>query len=111
MHPIHRLIEPVIFEMKPLADSEIPSIPSERLSRRLGRTVLAQEPHVKMPVVRRTLRLAMPRRRRPCFGKIVKTIPVDALGFPDQEFGGSLQAPVLHFLCPEARHAHFAYPD
>src|SRR5829696_8297483 len=97
--------------MKPLADAQVPRIPFERLSRGLWRSVLAQQPHVEMPVVRRALRLSMPRRGCPRFGQIVKTIPVDALGFADQEFGGSLQAPILHFLRPEARHPDFAYPD
>src|SRR5215207_8557985 len=49
--PADRVVEPMIFEMKPLADAERGRVVGELLRRRLRRAVLPQQSQVKMPVV------------------------------------------------------------
>jgi hypothetical protein len=43
-----RGIEPVVLEMKPLADAELRRIVAKILQRRLGATVLAYKTHVEV---------------------------------------------------------------
>src|SRR5688572_11471406 len=77
--PVHRLIEPVVLEMEPLAYSEIGRVATELVRRRLWRAVLAQQPHVEVPVIGRALRLLVAGGGAPGLRQVVKAVPMDAL--------------------------------
>src|SRR5260370_41918545 len=55
--PHRRVIEAMVLEMEPLADAEPRRVIGEMPRRPLRRAVLAQQPHVEMPVIGRALRL------------------------------------------------------
>src|SRR4051812_9744513 len=50
--PPHGVIEPMILEMKPLADPQLRRVLRERAQRLLWRSILANQSHVEVPVVR-----------------------------------------------------------
>src|SRR5215212_5066562 len=53
----------------------------------------------------------MPRRRLPCRGKVVKTVPMDPWGPAGKKFCGPAHAPVLNFFSAERRYADLGHPD
>src|SRR5579883_2577505 len=53
--PANAVIQPVIFKMKPLADSQLRRVFVEMLQGEFWRPVLPQKPHVKVPVIGRAL--------------------------------------------------------
>src|SRR5438067_4420967 len=75
--PADRRIEPRVLEMEPLADPELRSACREIRERQLWRAVLAQQAHVEVPVIRRSLRFAMPRGCRPGARQVVETVPMN----------------------------------
>src|SRR5437773_12280969 len=84
LQPQGRVIETVVLEMKPLADAEPRRVIGEMPRRPLRRAVLAQQPHVEMPVIGRTLRLLVAGRRRPSLRQIVEAVPVNPRGAAEQ---------------------------
>src|SRR5919201_4339537 len=53
--PPHRFIEAVVFEMEPLADAYFGRVLREEPHRTFWRAIFAQQSHVEVAVVRRTL--------------------------------------------------------
>ena len=49
------IVKSVVLEMEPLADSKLRSARFEAAARRFWGAILAEQPHVEMPVVRRSL--------------------------------------------------------
>src|ERR1700716_1796435 len=80
LQPGRSIVEPVVIEMEPLADAEPWRVIGEMPRRPFRRAVLAQQPHVEMPVIRRTFRLLVAGRRRPGLRQIIQAVPVDARG-------------------------------
>ena len=79
LQPAHRVVEPVILEVEPLADAELGRVARAKCrSAQLRRAVLAQQAHVEVAVVGRALRLAVPRRGGPGARQVVEAVPVDA---------------------------------
>src|SRR4051812_37747858 len=97
--------------MKPLADPERRRMPRKMRGRNFRCSVLTQQPHVEMAVIRRTLRLLVPRGGRPGARQVVKAVPMDAWRPTDQQFGGAIEAPGLNLLGAKAGYAHFRNPD
>lgn len=60
--PFHARVQPMISEMKPLAD---PQPLGKMLSGELGSAVLTEQSHVVMPIVRTAFRFLVARGRRP----------------------------------------------
>ena len=73
LHPAHGVVQPVVLEMEPLADAQFRGESRELVERRLGRAVLAQQPHVEMAVVGRAL-------PPPCGGSSRPRIAADRKG-------------------------------
>src|SRR5436305_10496942 len=96
LQPAYCLIKPVILEMEPLSDAHVVPVVREPLERALWCAVLAQQAHVEMPIVRRSFRLLVPRRRLPGHRQIVEAVPMNAWRAPYQQFGGAIDAPGLH---------------
>src|SRR5690606_21196316 len=76
-HDPYRVVEPMILEMKPLAQSHIWCVLVEMPESRFGRAVFPQQTHIEMAVVGRTFRLAVASRGGPGSGQIVETVPVN----------------------------------
>src|SRR5690606_22552021 len=51
LHPLHRIVQPMILEVEPLHQPEIGRVLGEMFKRRLRRAILAQKAHVEMPVI------------------------------------------------------------
>src|SRR3954463_3858514 len=85
-HPAHGLLQTVIVEMKPLAQPHHVRILFEGLASDFRRAVLAQQSHVEVPIVGRSLGLPMPSCRFPCRGKVVKAVPMNPWGSSRQQF-------------------------
>src|SRR5215213_4226701 len=100
----------MILEVEPLADAESRSELAKNIERQFGRTVLAQDPHVEMPVIRRAFRLLVACRRRPGAGQVVEAVPVNPWAATAQQFRRAFQAPGLNFLRSEAGDAYFRDP-
>src|SRR5205823_11318200 len=83
----------------------------ELIERLLGGAVLAQQAHVKVPVVRRPLGLAVTRCRGPGARQIVEAVPMNSSGAADEELGRARQPEGLYFLRTERRDADFRHPD
>src|SRR5690606_18504233 len=75
-HPRDGILQPVVFEMKPLAQAKCRSEFSESVERELWRTVLAQDAHVEVPVIGGPFRFFVPRRCLPSARQIIEAIPV-----------------------------------
>ncbi len=106
--PFHREFQPVVLEMKPLANAQFRA---EVAQRRLGCAILANQPHVKMPVVSTALGLLMARGGLPLARQIQQAVPKNSLGAPQQQFRRALQTEDLDFIRPERRYADFRHPD
>ena len=78
LHPGHRVVEPVVLEVEPLAEAQFGRVARELLDRGLRRAVLAQEAHGEVAVVGGALGLLVARRRFPGLGQVVEAVPVDA---------------------------------
>ena len=63
--PANRVIQAMVFEMKPLADSERGRVLVEVAQRQLRSAVFPQQTHVEMPIVGGPFGFAMTRGRRP----------------------------------------------
>ena len=72
--------------------------------------MFVKEAHREMAVIGRAFRLLVPRRRRPGTRQIVQAVPMNPRRAPDQQLGGTLQAPALHLFGAEARSADLRYP-
>src|ERR1051325_9700546 len=111
LQPRHRIIEPVVLEMEPLANAERWRVIGERTRRPFRRAVLAHEPHVEKPVIRGALRLLVAGRRRPGQWQIEQAIPMDARRAADEQFGGAVKTEFLYFLGAKAGSADLGDPD
>ena len=101
LHPGDRLVEPVVLEMEPLAQPEGGREGAEALQCELRRAVLAQQPHVEVPVIGRAFRLLVARRCLPRARQVVEAVPVDARRAAGEQRGGALEAPRLHLFGAE----------
>jgi hypothetical protein len=110
VQPEDRVVEPVILEVKPLANAEVRRILREGLQGEFGRAILAQQPHVKVPVIGRPFRLAMSGRGRPGTGEVIQTVPVNPLRTPAQELSHPPQAELLNLLGAKGGGAYFGDP-
>src|SRR5215203_4998959 len=110
LEPGHGLFQPVILEMKPLANANPGRPAAEMLRGKLRCSVLAQHAHGKMAVVGGALCFSMARRRRPCARQVIEAVPVNARGAADEKLSGAVQSPALHLLCAETRNANLRYP-
>src|SRR4051812_22584151 len=75
-----------------------------------GTSFLAEQSHVEVAIVRRSLRLAMSSGGGPRSGKIQQAVPVNARREPDQQFGCAAQPELLHLLRAEARYTYLRHP-
>src|SRR5438477_10776978 len=101
LEPADRVIEARVLEMEPLANAELRRVAGKMFERRLGRSILAEESHVEVPVIGRTLGLLVARRGGPGTRKVVKAIPVDARRSSDEELRRAIHSPGLDFLGPD----------
>src|SRR5579885_698744 len=105
------LVEAMILEVKPLTNTERRRMARKARRCELWHAVLAEQTHVEVPVIGRALGFFVPGGGRPCARQIVETVPVNSRRAPDQQLGGTVEAPGLHFLGAEAGDADFRYPD
>src|SRR5204862_7168719 len=96
LQPGRSVVEPVILEMKPLADAERRRVIGEMPRRSLRRAVLTQQPHVEMPVIGPALGLLVAGRRRPRLRTTIEARPVDGGGAGDPPSGGPTRAEFPH---------------
>src|SRR5437870_13629006 len=101
----------MVLKMKPLADPERRRERRERVESHFRRTVLADEPHVKMTIIGGALSFLMACRRGPRLGEIEEAVPMNALRSTDQQLGRASDAPLLHLFGPEGRNADLSHPD
>src|SRR3954470_7706060 len=83
-HPPDRIVQPVVLEVEPLAQPERGRMLSEFAQRELRRPIFAQQPHVKVSVIRRSFRFAVAGGRRPGLRQVVQAVPMDAVSAPVQ---------------------------
>ena len=88
----------MIAEVEPLADAKIRRMSGKLFQGEFGRAVLMQQPHVKVPVIRRSFLLAVSSGGWPGTGEVIQTVPVDPLHTPTQELSRALQAECLDLL-------------
>src|SRR4051812_18497131 len=105
--PLYRVIEPVIFEVKPLADSEFGHPLRKNMQRAFRVAVFPKQSHVEMPVIRRTFGFPVPGGGRPGTRQIVERIPVNSGNASGQQLGRSPEAEFLDLLRAEAGNADF----
>src|SRR5215213_2854302 len=106
VEPAHRVIEPMILEMKPLANAQRRRVPGKAIHREFGAAVLAQESHVEVPVIGRSLRLSMAGGGNPSFRQVVEAVPVNARCASDKKISGSVDTPSLDLFGAERGHAN-----
>src|SRR5690349_8716017 len=75
----HRIVQAVVFKVKPLTDADVRGVLVKVLVRELWSAILAKQAHVEVAIVRGALGFAMPGCRRPAPRKIVQTVPVDSI--------------------------------
>src|SRR3954469_18833439 len=102
LKPSNGVVQPMVLEVKPLANAHLRRPPAEMLQRELGRSVLAQQAHGKMPIVSGPFCLAVPRCRRPRARQVIETVPVNARRATDQKLRSAVEPPRLHLLGAEA---------
>src|SRR5262249_59174088 len=95
LHPGSRHLQPRIFKMKPLADSHALG---KMAGSRLGSSVLAQESHIVMTVVRAALGLFVACGGGPRGRQGQQAVPMDPLYAGGERLSGLLQAEDLPFL-------------
>jgi len=111
LQPGDSIVETMILEMEPLANTERGRVIAEMAHRQLRRAVFAQQPHVEMPVIGRTFGLPMPRGCGPCARQVIEAVPVNALRFSDQQFRRFFQAEFLDLFRPERGNTDLGDPD
>src|SRR3954468_19052335 len=97
-HPPDRIVQPVVLEVEPLAQPELGRMLRKLAQRELRRPIFAQQPHIKVAVIRRSFGFAVPSGRRPRLRQVVQAVPVDAVGTPVQQLRGSSQPELLHLF-------------
>src|SRR5690606_20736859 len=105
------IVEPMIFEVEPLAHAESRCMACKALERGLRGAVLTQQSHIEVSVIRGTLRFSMPRRCLPGARQVVQAVPINPGRASDEQLGRAIDAPCLHFLRAEARYTHSRHPQ
>jgi hypothetical protein len=82
--PTHGIIETMVLEVKPLADTKGRRIVDKLRGGGFRATVLPQESKIEMAVIRRAFSFPVASCGRPGARKIVETLPVDPRNPPDQ---------------------------
>ena len=110
-HPGDGVVEPMILEMKPLAQPHRWRVSGKRSQRRLW----ASRPRATAPCGNAGSRTSPP---PPCAAsspprprQIVEAVPVNARRPADQQFGGALQTPGLDLFRAKRGDADFGDPD
>src|SRR5579883_346838 len=103
-------IQARIFKMEPLADPDVRREFGEPFQRGFWRSVFSNQPHVKVAIIRGSLRFAMPCRCRPGAGKIVQAVPMNPGHSPDEEFRGAIQSELLNLFRSETGDAGLGNP-
>ena len=73
----------------------------ELLRSRFWGTVLSEQAHVEMAIIRRAFSFLVSRCGSPCLWQVKQAVPMHALDTPDQEFRRAAQAEVLNLLGPK----------
>src|SRR5579871_781634 len=96
----------MIPKMKPLANSEPRREGRECIDSHLCRAILAEQSHVKVPIIGGALGLLVACRRGPALRQVVEAVPMDAFDPADQQLRRAADAPFLHLLRSEGGRAH-----
>ena len=106
------IVEPVVLEMKPLADTQVAECTCENACTKASAFHPREAAPCRSGDSRTSPRLrdaaSWPASAR---GKIVQTVPVDSINLALQQLGRTLKSPFLHFLGAERRYADLGDPD